>query len=123
MSKVAVWAGVIVIAAAVGSTLDGTSTDTTIPSAPVVTQLTSTTSTVVDTSLPSPDTLPGDALTDASGSSGSSKKTPKTTAAVEDDEVDCNNWEDYVDSGEYDEEDIADICGLDDSEIDDYENG
>ena len=123
MNKVAVWAGVIVIAAAVGSSLDGTSTDTTIPSAPVVTQLTSTTSTVVDTSLPSPDTLPGDALTDAGGSSGSPKKTPRTTAAVEDDEVDCNNWEDYVDSGEYDEEDIADICGLDDSEIDDYENG
>lgn len=123
MSKVAVWAGVIVIAAAVGSTLDGTSTDTTIPSAPVVTQLTSTTSTVVDASLPPPDTLPDDTLTGMGGSSGSSKKTPKTTAAVEDDEVDCNNWEDYVDSGEYDEEDIADICGLDDSEIDDYENG
>lgn len=123
MSKVAVWAGVIVIAAAVGSTLDGTSTDTTIPSAPVVTQLTSTTSTVVDASLPPPDTLPDDALTGMGGTSGSSKKTPKTTAAVEDDEVDCNNWEDYVDSGEYDEEDIADICGLDDSEIDDYENG
>ena len=99
MNKVAVWAGVIVIAAAVGSTLDGTSTDTTIPSAPVVTQPTSTTSTVVDTSLPSPDTLPDDALTGAGGSSGSPKKTPRTTAVVEDDEVDCNNWEDYVDSG------------------------
>lgn len=39
-----------------------------------------------------------------------------------DDEIDCNNWEDYADSGEYDIEDIADICGLDDDEITDWEN-
>ena len=125
MNKVAVWAGVIVVAAAVGNAIDSTPTDTTIPSAPVTAEQTTTTSTVpvIDTTTSATEPNTGGVPTGPGLPSGSPKKSPRTTTAVQDDEVDCNNWEDYVDSGEYDIEDIADICGLDDSEIDDYENG
>ena len=113
------------VAAAIGNAIDSTPTDTTIPSAPVTVEQTTTTSTlpVVDTTTSATEPNAGGVPTGPGLPSGSPKKSPRTTTSVQDDEVDCNNWEDYVDSGEYDIEDIADICGLDDSEIDDYENG
>lgn len=130
MSKIAVWASVIVIAAAAGNALDPATTDTSIPSTPATTWVrpTTTTDPSSTTSLPARNgnasgAGSGGVGLGTKGSSGSGKKSPKTTIAYEDDELDCNNWEEYADSGDYDPEDIADICGLDDEELDEYEDG
>ena len=129
MSKIAVWAGVIVIAAVAGNALDSTTTDTSIPSTPATTWVrpTTTTDPYSTTSLPARNGSASGAGSGGvglgtTGSSGSAKKSPKTTVAYEYDELDCNNWEEYADSGDYDPEDIADICGLDDEELDEYED-
>ena len=92
------------VAAAIGNAIDSTPTDTTIPSAPVTVEQTTTTSTlpVVDTTTSATEPNAGGVPTGPGLPSGSPKKSPRTTTAVQDDEVDCNNWEDYVDSGEYD---------------------
>ena len=117
MGKVAGWAALIVVLAAAGSALDSTSPDTTVPTRTDPPIITST----------EPSTVPESTTTSTSvGARGGKvptrpKKSPHTTAAPED-EIDCNDWEDYADSGEYDVEDIADICGLDDEEITDWEN-
>ena len=113
MSRIAVWAGIVVVLAAIGGALDGSPTDGTIPAAVTTTTVARSSTTAAGS--PTASTEPVTQST-----------RPRTPAAVMpplDEEVDCNNWEDYADSGEYDIEDIADICGLDEADITDWENG
>ena len=126
------WAGIIVVLAALAGVFDESTPDNTVP-APVITEYVDTTwASPVATEAATTSTtvarggsgaLGGSGTPIGSSGSSGSRKTPRTTAPPDDEEVDCNNWEDYVDSGEYDIEDIADICGLDEDEIADWENG
>ena len=58
--------------------------------------------------------------TDKKSSSGSPTRGESTDPST--DEIDCNNPEDAIDAG-WDEEDVLDYCGMDDSELEsDYQD-